>query len=69
MNQDMQKMIFKKQTCWMLFFTAQITLNDANKPLPNLDPAPYRLESINISRKIWKIVSIIWKSTRPVAQT
>ena len=33
-----------------MFFTAQTTLNDINK-LPNLDPVPYRLESINISEE------------------
>ena len=35
----------------MLFFTAQTTLNDANKSLPNLDPVPYHLESFNISEE------------------
>ena len=32
----------------MLFCTSQTTLNDTNKPLPNLDLVPYRTEPINI---------------------
>ena len=47
----MQEMIFKKANMLNVFFTAQTTLNDANKPLPNLDPVPYRLDSSIISEE------------------
>ena len=51
MNQEYAVNDLQKANMLNVFFTAQTTLNDANKPLPNLDPVPYRLESINISEE------------------
>ena len=51
MNQEYAENDLQKADMLNAFFTAQTTLNDANKPLPNLDPVPYRLEPINISEE------------------
>ena len=51
MNQEYAENDLQKANTLNAFFTAQTTLNDANKPLPNLDPVPYHLESINISEE------------------
>ena len=51
MNQEYAENDLQKANMLNAFFTAQTTLNDTNKPLPNLDPVPYHLESINISEE------------------
>ena len=46
MNQEYVENDLQKANMLNAFFTAQTTLNNAN-----LDPVPYRLESINISEE------------------
>ncbi|MCG8113232.1 MAG: reverse transcriptase domain-containing protein, partial [Candidatus Thiodiazotropha taylori] len=51
MNQEYAESDMQKANMLNKFFTSQTNLNDANKPLPILDPVPYHLEYINISEE------------------
>ena len=44
-------MINKKWKCSTFFFASQTQVDDSNKALPYLEPSPYILESITISRQ------------------